>query len=164
MYAELVRNRAFQGSTVYPANLDGYAPVNGAVLSMQNLSDPLSPSMPTSLNVHKGDKEGKIGFANAGFWGMEVKPQLYTGSFYVKGNYDGDFTITLQSNLTSEVFAWTEVKSAGKHDEWVQYKYTLFPWTWAPNSNNTLAITVDSKVNLVFVTNLTMVSDLFIFS
>lgn len=146
LYAELVRNRAFQGSTVYPANLDGYASVNGAILTLQNLTNPLSSAMPTSLNVAKGDRDGIIGFANTGWWGIEVKPQTYTGSFYVKGDFDGDFTISLQCITTNEVFAKAEIRSSGSHNDWVQHKYHLIPVKSAPNTNNTLSITFDSKV------------------
>ncbi|KAF3391027.1 Alpha-L-arabinofuranosidase A [Talaromyces pinophilus] len=150
LYAELVRNRAFQGSTVYPANLDGYEPVNGAILALQNLSKPLSPSMPSSLNVAKGsnnnNNHGLIGFANEGWWGIEVKPQKYAGSFYVQGAYEGDFDVSLQSKITQEVFATAKVKSSGaQHKDWVQYKYELLPKKSASNTNNTLTITFDSK-------------------
>lgn len=147
LYAELVRNRAFQGSTVYPANLAGYDSVNGAILTLQNLTNPLSPSMPSSLNVAKGSNNDRcIGFANEGWWGIEVKPQRYAGSFYVQGDYQGDFDVSLQSKLTQEVFATAKVRSSGNHKDWVQYKYELVPKKSASNTNNTLTITFDSKV------------------
>lgn len=46
LYAELIRNRAFQGSSKYPSNLDAWTAVNGATLSLKNLSDPLSSALP----------------------------------------------------------------------------------------------------------------------
>ncbi|EED15681.1 alpha-L-arabinofuranosidase A [Talaromyces stipitatus ATCC 10500] len=145
LYAELIRNRAFQGSTVYPANLDGYEPVNGAVLSLKNLSNPLSSSMPSSLNVAKGVQNGIIGFANTGWWGIEVKPHNYAGSFYVKGDYDGDFSVSLQSITTGDVLATARVKArCGVHD-WTEHRYNLRPTRQASDTNNTLSITFDTK-------------------
>lgn len=132
---------------MYPANLDGYDTVNGAILALQNLTNPLSPSMPSSLNVAKGSANGLIGFANEGWWGIEVKPQKYAGSFYVQGDYDGDFVVSLQSKITHETFATAKIKSSGNHKDWVQYKYELLPKKSASNTNNTLAITFDSKVS-----------------
>jgi hypothetical protein len=103
--------------------------------------------MPTSLNVAKGSNNvGCIGLANEGWWGIEVKPQRYAGSFYVLGNYQGSFHVSLQSKITQEVFAKAKVRSSGKHEDWVQYKYELLPTKSASNTNNTLTITFDSKV------------------
>ncbi|KAI7970260.1 hypothetical protein EIK77_000262 [Talaromyces pinophilus] len=104
--------------------------------------------MPSSLNVAKGsnNNHGRIGFANDGWWGIEVKPQKYAGSFYVQGAYKGDFDVSLQSKITQEVFATAKVKSSGaQHKDWVQYKYELLPKKSASNTNNTLTITFDSK-------------------
>ena len=70
LYAELIRNRAFQGSSKYPSNLDAWTAVNGATLSLKNLSDPLSSALPTSVNV-KGSK-GQAGLTNLGWWGIDV--------------------------------------------------------------------------------------------
>jgi hypothetical protein len=114
--------------------------------------------MPSSLNVAKGsnNNHGRIGFANDGWWGIEVKPQKYAGSFYVQGAYEGDFDVSLQSKITQEVFATAKVKSSGaQHKDWVQYKYELLPKKSASNTNNTLTIAFDSKVcnvgfNLMF--------------
>jgi alpha-N-arabinofuranosidase len=89
---------------------------------------------------------GKVGFANSGFWGMDVKVQKYTGSFYVKGAYEGSFTASLQSNLTDESFGSVDVVSQSVAGEWTQHNFTLVPDKAAPNSNNTFAITFDPAV------------------
>lgn len=152
IYAELVRNRAFQGSDRYPTNSSGYYPIGGAQLSLQNLSTPLSNALPTSLRVSASSRRGAIGFENDGWWGMDVKRQKYTGSFWVKGEYHGSFTASLRSNLTDDVFGSTKVRSkcAGRRwsDEWVEHKYELTPHKDAPNSNNTLAITFEAGVSV----------------
>ena len=89
---------------------------------------------------------GKIGLANSGFWGIDVKKQPYAGSFYVRGAYDGKFTASLQSVLgDKEVFGSVDVVSKSVADGWTQHSFTLVPKKDAPNSNNTLAITWEAK-------------------
>lgn len=147
LYAELVRNRAFQGSTVYSSTLDGYEGVNDAVLSLKNLSVPLSSALPTSMNVKAGRTHGTVGFSNAGWWGIDVQQQRYTGSFYVSGSYNGKFTASLQSSISKETFARVTIPARqAASDGWTQYEFELFPKKAASNVNNTLAITFDAQV------------------
>ncbi|KAI8671856.1 Non-reducing end alpha-L-arabinofuranosidase [Fusarium keratoplasticum] len=146
IYAELIRNRAFQYSNKYPVSLDGWHSVNGAQLSLNRLKEPLSDALPVSLNVKAGSKKEKsIGFFNDGYWGMDVKKQTYTGSFWVKGAYKGKFTASLQSNLTKDVFGSVDIKSKSVTDDWTEHKFELIPKKDAPNSNNTFAITFNPK-------------------
>lgn len=93
-----------------------------------------------------GAPSGKVGFANSGYWGMDVRVQAYTGSFYVKGSYEGSFTASLQSNLTGETFGSVDVASQSVAGEWRQHNFTLVPDKAAPSSNNTFAITFDPAV------------------
>ncbi|KAK3313964.1 glycoside hydrolase superfamily [Apodospora peruviana] len=158
IYAELIRNRAFQGSAEFPSNLDGWTPVsNGTKLALKKLATPLSNALPYSLNVASLGKEIVVGFANDGFWGMDVKVQNYTGSFYVRGSHRKPFTASLQSSLTGEVFGSVEVPSrlgchshagagAQNHADggWVQHHFTLVPEKAAPNSNNSFVISFDA--------------------
>ncbi|KAI9727456.1 MAG: hypothetical protein M1834_008400 [Cirrosporium novae-zelandiae] len=145
IYAELIRNRAFQGSTTYPSVVDPWTSVNDAVLTLKNLSNPLSESLPTSLNVAAGDSSSTtIGISNPGWWGIEVKEQEYTGSFYVKGAYSGDFTVSLVSSLTNETLGSTSITSNSTASQWTQYEFTLTP-SGTTNENNTFTITFDSS-------------------
>jgi len=84
LYAELIRNRAFQSVPGIPATLDGWTSINGAKLSLTNLTTPLSKVLPTSLNVAAGKSKGAVGFKNDGFWGIDVKQKKYSGSFVSK--------------------------------------------------------------------------------
>jgi alpha-N-arabinofuranosidase len=147
VYAELIPNRAFQGSTEHPSTLNHWFPVGNAVLTLQNTSIPLSTALPTSVNVAaapNSTRRGQIGIWSTGWWGMDVKPQKYTGSFRVLGSYKGSFTIKLQSNLTSQIFASINVPSAAQAGKWVEHSYTIQPWAAAPNSNNTFVLEFDS--------------------
>ena len=111
------------------------------------LDEPLSDALPASMRVKAPKGAGVVGFENEGYWGMDVKQQPYKGTFWVKGQYHGQFTASLQSNLTDAVFGSTKVKSkCGSGKEWVEHAYELVPTKDAPNSNNTLAITFDAAV------------------
>ncbi|KAL5117363.1 hypothetical protein ACEQ8H_004679 [Pleosporales sp. CAS-2024a] len=143
IYAELIQNRAFQYSHNYSVSTAHYYPINGAVLSIQNLSQPFSKALPASMRVAAGKGTGKIGFKNEGYWGMDVKRQKYTGSFWVKGAYKGSFTASLESNLTCDVFGSVEVPSRAVANDWTEHTFELTPVKDAPNSNNTFSITFD---------------------
>lgn len=142
----MIQNRAFQYSKEFPVSTAHYFPINGASLSIQNLSTPLSKALPASLRVTAGEgySTGEIGFENEGYWGIAVSQQKYTGSFWVKGAYEGSFTTSLQSNLTEEVFGSVQVGSKSVDSEWIEHTFELVPEKDAPNSNNTLAVTFDA--------------------
>jgi alpha-N-arabinofuranosidase len=90
-----------------------------------------------------GTSTGRIGFKNDGYFGMDVRPQTYTGSFWVKGAYNGTFTASLQSNLTSDSFGSVEVVSHAVANDWTEHVFELVPTVAAPSSNNTFSITFD---------------------
>ncbi|KAK3376066.1 glycoside hydrolase superfamily [Lasiosphaeria ovina] len=155
IYAELIRNRAFQGSAAFPASLDGWSSVGLAALTLQQRSpqaSPLSAALPNWVRVtatpsQENNTTTAVGLANAGFWGMDVRVQNYTGSFFARGAYAGAFTASLQSALTGELLASVQVPSklaAGKGNGWTEHAFTLIPGKAAANSNNSFAITFDA--------------------
>lgn len=150
IYAELIQNRAFQYSDAYPVSTDHYYPINGAGLSIQFLGKPLSDALPASMRVSAANGTGAVGFENEGYWGMDVKQQKYTGSFWVKGAYDGSFTASLKSNLTDDVFGSVEIESKSVANDWTEHEFVLKPTEDAPNSNNTFAVTFDPAVRLPY--------------
>lgn len=141
----MIRNRAFQYGERFPVSLDGYSSINGAKLTVNRADPPLSEELPVSMSVEAGNQTGIIGFANDGYWGINVQQQTYTGSFWVKGSYEGSFTASLQSALTDEVFGSVEIESKAVSDEWVEHEVELIPEVDAPSINNTFAITFDSE-------------------
>lgn len=145
IYAELIRNRAFQGSTEFPPTLYPWEAIGGAKLTLQETTPPLSSALPYSVNVSPASgTTGKIGLLNPGWWGINVAVQRYDGSFWVLGAYSGTFQITLQSNITGEVFDNVTIHSNSKAGEWVQHNFTVRPTVPAANSNNTLNIVYDA--------------------
>lgn len=138
----MIRNRAFQGSTKFPSSLEAWSGAGDSSLSLKNLTDPLSTALPTSVNV-KGT--GTAGLINAGFWGIDVRPQKYTGSFYVKGAYKGSFTASLLSS-SGKVLATTKVVSKSVANDWVQHEFVLTPKDKASDTKNKFSLTFDGSV------------------
>jgi len=97
------------------------------------------------MRISSVNTTGKVGFKNEGYWGMDVKQQKYTGSFWVKGAYSDVFTASLQSNTTGEVFGFVEIPSKSVVREWTEHAFELVPEKNAPDSNNSFAITFDSS-------------------
>lgn len=139
IYAELIANRAFQGSDEFPPSLQYWSSLGGAQLTLDNASMPLG-ALPNSVNVSPGNSTGTIGISNSGWWGISVRPQKYIGSFWVLGDYAGKFTVKLQSDLTSDVWATIDLPASCNRKKWTQYKFELEPTVAAPNSNNTFSI------------------------
>ena len=143
IYAELIQNRGFQGSTEFPSTLTPWEAVGNAKLTLQNTTLPLSWALPTSVNVAQGAGSAVgevIGLQNPGWWGISVKPQTYTGSFWALGSYDGDFTMKLQSAVTSQVWASVDVKSKCQKGKWIEHNFQLHPKIAASDTNNTFVL------------------------
>lgn len=146
MYAELIRNRAFQEKQASPGGIAPWTPIGSASLAIKSTSQPLSSALPKSLIVLARNESGVIGFANPGWWGIHVGVQKYTGSFYVKGDYSGKFTASLQSKTSNEVYGKTEIESKAISKEWVQHEFTITPTKTAPNTDNIFSVTFHTKV------------------
>ncbi|KAL9115357.1 MAG: hypothetical protein Q9227_000678 [Pyrenula ochraceoflavens] len=109
---------------------------------------PLSSALPTSMNVAASSANGTVGFSNPGYWGIDVQPQTYTGSFWVYGAYSGQFTASLYSDTDDTNFATAQIASQSVAGKWTQHNFTLSPDTAASNTNNSFSITFDgSAVN-----------------
>ncbi len=142
IYAELIQNRAFQGSSAHPSTIHPWTAVGDAVLALDN-SLSLSAALPTSLRV-TATSDGTIGIRNPGWWGISVKgANTYQGSFYVRGDYDGNFTVLIVSDKANETLALASVVSESTADAWTQHKFELSPPSDAENTNNSFALFYD---------------------
>ena len=140
IYAEMIRNRAFQGSTEFPSTLEPWVAVGNAVLTLQNTSVPLSSALPTSVSVASSAIGSTVGIQNPGWWGIDVAPQTYKGSFWVLGNYRGKFTVKLQSNSTGKVFASADLHTTSSSSNWTEVTYRMTSTDAAPDTNNVFII------------------------
>lgn len=129
---------------MFPSTIDPWTAVGSAELSLQNLSQPLSSALPTSLNV--AASSGKVGISNPGYWGIEVKAQKYTGSFWVRGSYNGSFTASLYNYLSNETVGSVEVPSNTTSSDWREHAFAITPEKEA-GVNNTFQVTFDASVS-----------------
>ncbi|KAK4458635.1 alpha-L-arabinofuranosidase A [Cladorrhinum samala] len=157
IYAELIANRAFQGSEKFPSNLDHWTPLDdNSKLTLRKLADnqALSSALPYSVNVvssssssgssNKNKKDKKVGIVNDGYWGIDVRPQRYTGSFWVKGGYKGEYEVSLRSKITGEIFGKTKIKG-DKKEGWREKEFEIWPEKKAANTNNTFVVSWDAE-------------------
>ncbi|KAL0259617.1 hypothetical protein SLS55_005354 [Diplodia seriata] len=174
IYAELLTNRAFQGSNIEPKAVDGlagnvivssenpvvpygpvltgWAPIGDVRLTLDVLH-PLSDALPTVLQVDiPANATGEVGILNYGWWGMDVSPQTYNASFYVLANepryFDNQttFTVSLRSNLTGETFVSEQIGPVKVSTfDYTQLNASIVNTVTAPNSNNTFALTMDAS-------------------
>lgn len=153
IYAELIQNRAFQGSEMIPSKLDPWTPIGNSTLTLGNTSVPLSSALPLSVHVSGNGKKAKCGIRNPGWWGIDVQKQTYKGSFWSLGDYSGKFTASLESTSTSDVWDTVDISSKSRKGKWTEHTFKLRPKHGAPNSNNTFSLSwsceADLSLNLI---------------
>ena len=140
LYAELLRNRAFEGNnppeggrgkfTADPSGLPDWVLVQGGAAQGSMHADtnrPLSEATPHSLRLEVSSvKAGRIGVANGGFWGISVvKGEKYNFSVFARCDEDfkGPLKVTLESadgGLRCEA-----VTIRGIAPDWKEFKATL---------------------------------------
>ncbi|KAF2462978.1 alpha-L-arabinofuranosidase 2 [Lindgomyces ingoldianus] len=130
-----MQNRAFQGtSSIFP-----WTAVGGASLTLGTTSPAISSALSKSVAIN-GAANATVGLSNPGWWGIEVKLQAYTGSFYVMGDYSGSFTAQLKSS-SGAVLASASISSNSKTRTWTKHTFTLTPSTKALDVKNTFVLT-----------------------
>jgi alpha-L-arabinofuranosidase len=145
IYAELVRNRAFQDDANHPDHWrilqDGNARASMKIDRSTGPSTALSSSL--KLTVKQADDADAAGIVNNGYWGIPLRPKTtYAGSFYAKadGDSSGPVTMSLVNNNTGAVVATASVPALTA--QWKQYKVALQTGQIAASSSNHLVLTV----------------------
>ncbi len=145
MYAELVRNRAFQDN---PRSPDHWRILrNGNARASMQIDHGTGPSAALSsslrLNVEQADASDPAGIVNSGYWGIPLRANtIYAGSFYAKADQDasGPATMSLVNDNTGAIVASATVPSLTT--AWKQYKVTLRTGQIATSASNHLAVSV----------------------
>ncbi len=125
LYAELIRNRIFKDN---PKKADAWTIVKDDnstdTLKLDN-QQPINDALTVCLLLNVQQPGTREGIANAGYWGIPVKPNTtYQGSFYAKTDNAGKpLTITIESNDGKSVYASAKVSNIGT--QWQQYTFTL---------------------------------------
>jgi alpha-L-arabinofuranosidase len=136
LYAELIRNRDLKESSSSPvAWSEVGAPGTDANVSLDS-GQPLNSANPVSLKlaVGSGTSNGRVGVANAGYWGIPVKPSTtYNVSFFARSDAarPGPLTVDLESD-SGHVWASSTVTGVG--GSWQQFTTTLHTNGGAPAS------------------------------
>lgn len=150
LYAEMIRNRAFQmNDTGGAPDLAYYSSVNSGGSSSSihldrtvPLNDVLNHTL--RLDVSKIASGGRAGFSNEGFWGIRVQPkETYNASFWAKSNkYTGPLTISLESS-SGQVLAHATISSISS--TFKQYSVTLSPSVTQVSIDNVFVISTSSN-------------------
>ena len=138
IHGQLLQNNGFQGSK---PNNSAYAAVGGAQISHDTgvaLSDAIKSSLKVSV---PSGVSGKIGFLNYGYNGVPVNDDTYSTSFFVKGGYSGDISVSL-NGADGTVYSSADVAVDSTGDKWSNYS-TSIKAKASSNGLNTWQLTFD---------------------
>ena len=156
MYAELIRNRAFQGSAdpngsaSLTRNTAWWNTIGGVELEVDTSTPTLSSALPYQMKVDVPENAtGLVGLYNEGFWGFDVdSSKRYAASVYLRGNYTGDIFCSFKNNLTGSTLGTVNLtaNNDGSTGEWTQFSGPAFyPSETASDPNNTFHFLFDGE-------------------
>lgn len=165
LYAEIIRNRAFQDNTNDALNTDD-ALGRGSLLHWTgtsrstklslSLKNSLTPALPQSAIV-SGDKSQSCGLANAGYEGISVTTEPHKLTFYARSPTGQSSTVPVEVGLYSSDYTKTYVKQTMPlklTGEWQQFETTLTPSQASSNNDNVFAIKTTGACRDGFQVNL----------
>jgi hypothetical protein len=141
IYAEMVRNRAFNNS----ASPDYWTlATNGTAAGTRTVdfSQPLNTNKPCSLNLAMQSGAGSIGTANSGYWGMSLQSgATYNLNFYAAGSnsFAGPVLVQLESSDGSQIYA--QASFGGLTASWQKFTASLVSSGTDTNARIVLSIT-----------------------
>ena len=163
LYGELIRNRTFKADAVaeiikpadydpaqyYPSTFPAgaapkfWSPVGGSVISLDT-NNPLNAALNVSLRLDAStaSKNSPAGVANAGYWGIPVRPKTtYAVSFFAKAaaGFSGPLVVSLESADGKTVFARAEIP--GIASDWKQFTAALVTKNVKPSKDNRFKLT-----------------------
>ncbi|SJX61927.1 related to alpha-L-arabinofuranosidase I precursor [Sporisorium reilianum f. sp. reilianum] len=167
LYAEMIRNRAFQSpadgvfgvganDTIGSGSLTAWQPVGDSKAELVG-DNPLSAALPMSAKITCDTKKNALcGIKNFGFFGLPVKAgETYNASFYLRADKPGKYRFKYGLFSTDLTQSWAQndvFVELGK--DWTPIHHVLKPSTGAPDINNVFAIQTNAEtgsfqVNLV---------------
>ncbi|CDS82269.1 related to alpha-L-arabinofuranosidase I precursor [Sporisorium scitamineum] len=157
LYAEMIRNRAFQSpadgvfgvgskDTIGSGSLTAWQPIGDSKVELVD-DKPLSAALPKSAKITcDGKKDAPCGFKNLGFFGMPVEAQEYNASFYIRADKPGTYRVKyglFNNDLTEP---WAKVDESIKiGTDWTPVNKVIKPVTGAPDINNVFAIVTNAE-------------------
>ncbi|OBT72105.1 hypothetical protein VF21_09175 [Pseudogymnoascus sp. 05NY08] len=150
LYAELIRNRAFQGSSQsgqasLTRTTDYWHAIGDVTLAVEQSRPALSDYLTYDLRMDiPAGTTGQVGFYNDGFWGFDVDASKdYAASFSVKGAYTGDVTVGF-NDVSGTAISSTTIQVTSTDGTWTSIGPVIFqPSSTASNPNNTFSYSFD---------------------
>ena len=165
LYAEIIRNRAFQDNINNSANTDDalgkgsllhWSGTNKYTKLSLSLDNSRSTALPQSAIVG-GDKTESCGIANTGWWGIHVSQQPHTLSFYARSPTGKPMTVPVEVGLYSsdyqKVFV-QETMALKLTGDWQKFESVLTPSQASSSNDNVFAIKTHGACNDGFQVNL----------
>jgi alpha-L-arabinofuranosidase len=170
LYAELIRNRSFKADAVVPTvtpetyEVGKHLPVTfkpdtkprfwtvvGGASMVLDANNPLNEFLNVSLKLDASTASATspAGVANAGYWGIPVKPTTtYRVSFFAKGaaGFAGPVTVSIESADGKTTFASAEV--SGLTAEWKKFETKLKTEIVAASKENVFKLTTKTPGTL----------------
>lgn len=123
IYAELLRNRAFEGANgaTLPAGWRELRSEAGGTVAL-DASNPLNEAKKYSLRIEKQGRSGRLGAYNEGFWGLPIKKGArYKLTLWVKGG--SDLRIRLEDSGQGALSEAVAIKAPG--EGWKRIERTI---------------------------------------
>jgi alpha-N-arabinofuranosidase len=146
LYAELIQNRVFLDDATQPVHWsvvnDGESAATLALDPASSFNDKLTMSL--RLTATKATKAHPAGVANAGYWGIPVKPKTtYQASILVRAvaGFTGPVTVSIVSEDGSIVYATGKI--SGLTTVWKKFEVTLKTGNVTPTTAARLVLTLD---------------------
>lgn len=153
LYAELIRNRAFQDTVpgsdqndvLGQGTLASWSAVGSNSKLSLSLKNQLTGALPQSAVVSASSASSKsaCGIANSGFAGVPVQQQPYALTFYARSPSGKTETTNVKVGLYSSDYSKSFVEknvSLALTSEWKQFSATLTPSTSTGSNDNVFAI------------------------
>ena len=125
IYAELVRNRAFEDRADAPDGWTLVADAGAAGTIALDTEKPLNPQSPRSLRLRAG--KGGVGVANSGYWGVPAKAgAVYRYSLWARRAPDfagGGLTVRLEDAGGRPISS--EGRVTGLAEDWKRFEGTV---------------------------------------
>jgi alpha-N-arabinofuranosidase len=129
LYAELVRNRVFKDDDKAPVHWSVVQEAGGsAAIALDQRYPVTGTALTTSLRLDasRAAQGHRVGIANAGYWGIPVKPNTrYRASFYAKTAGAGGVPLTVSIEGTDGNTVYAQAEGGRIDGEWKRYSVTL---------------------------------------
>jgi alpha-L-arabinofuranosidase len=129
LYAELVRNRVFKDDDKTPVHWSVVQDAGGsAAIALDQRYPVPATALTTSLRLEaaRAAQGHRVGIANAGYWGIPVKPNTrYRASFYAKTAGAGGVPLTVSIEGADGKTVYAQAEGGRINGQWKRYSVTL---------------------------------------